>query len=137
MLPHPQQAGEPDTEEKGQSNMRQKYKIAVTKIDPEAEELKALNEEIRKNRERRASQQLLERYRQMFWAVSQHIKEDEAAAQAEEQRMKHMERRYHRHMRRLAHRIFFCFLITLGVCLCWLASLVRLEFLLMVGFVCA
>ena len=118
--------------------MKQRYKVKCVAIkqDTEIEELKALNEQIQRNRDKHAAEQLLERYRSLFMAVSQRMQEDADAAQAEEKRQRKLERRYRHQMRKLINRITLCVAIGTGVALSWQANLVTLEFLLGVCFIC-
>lgn len=116
---------------------RKKIKFVATKTIPEAVELELLNSNIRGNRYKHAAEQWFDRYRKLSAVVCQNMKEDAAAAQAEEHRLRKRRRIHHRQMRMLANRILLCVAIVLGVCLSWWFELVSLEFLLGVFFLCS
>lgn len=116
--------------------LTKRIRLVTTKTIPESEELKALNSRIQENRDRHAAKQVLDNYRRLFAAVYQHMREDAAAAQAEEHHLRKRKRIHRRQMRTLANRVILCVAVIIGVCLSWWFSLVSLEFLLGVFFLC-
>lgn len=113
----------------------QRYKVIITKIDPEAEELKALNRKIQENRDNRAAKKLEENHRKLLVVVAHHLQEDAAAVLAEEQQRKERKRKNRSQLRKLANRVLLCLSIGFGVYLSWCANLVSLEFLLGACFI--
>jgi hypothetical protein len=116
---------------------RKRIKSVTTKTLPDNEELEFFNSRTRENRAKHAAQQLLDNYRRLFAAVCQHMQEEEAASQAEEQRLRKRKRIYRRQMRTLANRVLLCVAIVIGVCMSWWFELVTLEFFLGVFFLCS
>ena len=117
--------------------LTKRVKLVTTKTIHESEELKALNSRIQENRDRHAAKQMLDNYRRLFAAVYQHMREDAAAAQAKKHHLRKKKRSYLRQMHALVNRIILCVAVFIGVCLSWWFTLVSLEFLLAVFFICS